>query len=68
MALALVLGAVMSRVVLTLLFHLVFTPVALVARATGKRFLETGFKDGSESYWVIRDGGGQTPCDSERQF
>ena len=68
MALAVVLGAVMSRVILTLLFYLVLTPVSLVARATGKRFLETGFRDGSESYWVLREGAGQTKDDIERQF
>ena len=80
MSIAVVLGAVMSRVVLTLLFYLVLTPVSLLARATGKRFLELGFKEDSASYWVNRgqegqEGqtgqsgqDGQTPSDSERQF
>lgn len=68
MALALVLGAVMSRVILTLLYYLVLTPVALFARAIGKRFLDTRFRNGSESYWEHRDQEGQSPSDSERQF
>ncbi|MCK4911199.1 MAG: hypothetical protein KAR83_06140 [Thermodesulfovibrionales bacterium] len=68
MSIAVVLGAVMSRVVLTVLFFLVLTPVSLLARATGKRFLELGFKEDRTSYWVKRGQEGQAPSDSERQF
>ena len=68
MSLAIVMGAVMSRVVLTLVFYLVLTPVALLARATGKRFLKLGFKEDRASYWEHRETEDQTPDDSERQF
>ena len=60
MTLALAIGWVMSRVVLTLVFVLVLTPLALVARLTGKRFLALRPDRGASSYWVPRDRGGQS--------
>ena len=54
MALALTLGWVMSRAVLVLLFALVLTPIALVARLSGKRFLELRPDPRASTYWVPR--------------
>ena len=54
MALALTIGWVMSRAVLVLLFALVLTPLALLARLSGKRFLELRRDPGAASYWVPR--------------
>ena len=68
MALALVLGAVMSRVVITFIFFFVLTPVSLAARLTGKKFLVMPFRDGSETYWVKRGAEDQMPEASEKQY
>ena len=57
MALALALGWVMSRVVLTLIFAVVLTPLALLARLTGKRFLALEPDPAAPSYWVRRESG-----------
>jgi len=57
MALALAIGWVMSRVVLTLVFAFVLTPLALLARLTGKRFLALGPDRSVASYWVERKPG-----------
>jgi hypothetical protein len=56
MALARALGWIVSRAVLLVAFALVLTPVALVARLLGKRFLDLKPDKSAPSYWVPRDG------------
>ena len=51
------LGWFVSRLVLTAIFLLVVTPIALVARLAGKRFLETRPEPGATSYWLRREAG-----------
>jgi hypothetical protein len=63
MALALALGWVMSRVVLTLVFAVVLTPLALLARLTGKRFLALEPDPTASSYWARRKPGERRPYD-----
>lgn len=52
---ALILGWIMSRVIITILFFLILTPIALIAKVFGKKFLDLDFRDGKTSYWVIRE-------------
>lgn len=47
-----VLSWVMTRVILSLCFYLVVTPIGLALRAFGKRPLDLRFKDDKPSYWV----------------
>ena len=47
-------GWVVSRVVLTLLFAFLVTPIALVARLLGKRFLDVQPDPAATTYWVPR--------------
>jgi hypothetical protein len=54
MALALALGWITSRLVLLLIFSLLLTPLALLARLLGKRFLALRPERGAVSYWVAR--------------
>ena len=58
MSLALAIGWVMSRAVLTLIFAGVLVPLALLARLTGKRFLALRPDRSAASYWVRREPGG----------
>jgi hypothetical protein len=51
MGFALVMGFIMSRVILFIVFFLVVTPIALVLKLTGKRFLDMSFKDNVGTYW-----------------
>ena len=50
-----VLGWVMTRVILSLLYYLVFTPVGLILKLTGKKVLDTSFRSEQKSYWIERD-------------
>ena len=49
-----VLGWIMTRVILSLLFYLVFTPIGLVLKLTGKHLLDTSIAKNQESYWIDR--------------
>ena len=63
-----VLGAVMSRVILSLVFFLVLTPMGLIRRAMGKDTLKlAAFKKGTASVFVTRTGA-FTPADLKTPF
>jgi len=55
MALAVVLGFIMTRVILSILFYLVITPINLISRLFGKDFLNLKIEKDKKSYWNIRD-------------
>ncbi len=55
MAFAIVIGWVMTRVVLVVVFFVGVTSVALIARIVGKRFLSLGFEPARTSYWERRE-------------
>ena len=63
MGLAFVLGFVMTRVILTLAFVLVFTPVGLFFRLIRRDVLAQRPDPEAESYWIARDTG---PSGKER--
>ncbi len=52
MTMALALGFVMTRVLLTIFFFLVLTPVALVFRLIGRDALHRKLDREAESYWI----------------
>ncbi len=54
MALALVLGTVMTAVLLTLVFYLVVTPIGLLMRAVGKDPMHRTPDASQETYWIER--------------
>lgn len=54
MSIALVLGSIVSRFLLVMIFFIMLTPIALLARWTGKRFLEERKERSNGSYWVER--------------
>lgn len=63
-----VLGAVMSKVILTCVYFLVLTPVGLVRRALGKDTLRlAAFKKGADSVFIARSGP-FTPADLKTPF
>lgn len=68
MTLAILMGWVMTRVILTILFFIVLTPLAFAARIFGKKFLELKIDKSRESYWEIREKKEIKPLDYERQF
>jgi hypothetical protein len=67
MILALALGWVMTRVLLTIVFFLVVTPVGLFQRLLGKRAIEVAFAPEAASYWQPRMARPRTD-DYEKQY
>jgi len=68
MMLALLMGFVMSRVILTILFYIVLTPIGLIAKLIGKKFMPLGFDKNAVTYWEKRENQVKQQIDYERQF
>ena len=68
MGLALVLGFVMTRVVLTLVFYVVLTPTGLLLRAFGKDPMHRHPEPEAPSYWISRTDEDRPPERLERYY
>jgi hypothetical protein len=68
MVFAIILGWFMTRVILSLLFYTVISPIGFVARIFGKDFLDTIKKKEESSYWNIRDSSVEQNQNYENQF
>ena len=67
MVFAVILGWIMTRVILSLVFYLIMTPIGLLTRLIGEDFLGLKKTD-SGSYWNLRDSNYETNQDYEKQF
>jgi len=63
-----VLGAVVSPIIMALLFFLVVTPVGLLMRLTGKDSLRLRRPRQCDSYWIVREPPGPTGESMSEQF
>lgn len=54
MKVAMVMARIMTTLLLTLMYLLVLTPIALLGRVCGQQFLERGFREKGGSYWIQR--------------
>ncbi len=68
MTLAILMGWVMTRVILTVLYYLVLTPIRIIAMLFKKNFLDLNIDKSAKSYWEIRKKSELKPSDYERQF
>jgi len=64
----LLLNAVVSPLVMALIFGLTITPIGWLMRLTGKRPLSLTFDRAAPSYWIHRDPPGPAPDSLPRQF
>ena len=68
MIFATILGWVMTRVILSLLFYIIVTPIGLILRFFGKQFLELRWDKSKESYWNFRTNEHLKKENYEKQF
>ena len=68
MTLAAILGWIMTRVILGILFYLVLTPIALAARLLGKQFLDLKWKHPQTTCWNDLSGKETKPDRYTHQF
>jgi hypothetical protein len=67
MTLAVVLGYIVSRLLLTILFYAVVTPLGLIIRLLGKDLLDLKMGD-RESYWHLRPQEDYNPNQTEKMY
>lgn len=65
---AIILGWIMTRVILIILFYLVLTPIGLLAKIFNNDFLDQKFDASKSSYWSKKVRKKFDPLDYERQF
>ena len=65
---ATILGWIMTRVILSLLFYTIFTSIGLILRFFGKQFLELRWEKSKESYWNFRTNEHLQKQNYEKQF
>lgn len=68
MSIAVVMGWIMTRVILVILFYLILTPLGFLARLFGKDFLSQKKDKNADSYWVVRKPVKFERSGHERQF
>jgi hypothetical protein len=68
MSFAVVMGFVMTRVILTILFYGLFTPASLVSKLLGKDLLDERWDKKAETYWVKRPATPFDPRSAENMF
>ena len=68
MIFATILGWIMTRVILSLLFYIIITPIGLIYRFFGKQFLELRWDKSKESYWNFKTNEHLQKENYEKQF
>ena len=68
LTMAVIIGWFMTRVILSILFYFVLTPIGLILRIFGKKFLELKYEKSQQSYWNYREAKEFKKIDYERQF
>lgn len=68
MAFALIIGFFMSRIVLTILFYFVITPIGLLTKLFGKDILDQKIQKNKASYWIPREQAPKTKESYENQY
>jgi len=68
MALGILIGWIITRLILIITFYIAVTLVSFLARLFNKEFLNLKFKENMDSYWIYRKGKRFEKSDYERQF
>ncbi|MDI6686755.1 MAG: SxtJ family membrane protein [Desulfobacterales bacterium] len=68
MTISIILGWIMTRVILSILFYLVVTPTRWLARLFGKQFLDLKINKNVKSYWIPKKELKLNKADYEKQF
>jgi hypothetical protein len=68
MVFAIILGWIMTRVILSVLFYVVISPIGLFSRMFGNQFIELKWDKSKDSYWNTRTTKQQNNVHYESQF
>ncbi len=65
MKLAGIMARIMTTLLLTVMFLLVLTPIALLGRLCGQKFVDSRFRAEGDSYWEPRTGTDRNSCEKQ---
>lgn len=68
MTLAIIISFIVTNIILTIFFYIFITPLSLISRISGKKFLENNFKQSALTYWIKKDYNMREVEDLEKQF
>ena len=68
MVFATILGWFMTRLILSILYYIVITPIGLILKLFGKEILDLKISNHETSYWNLRDSSKEKIQDYEKQF
>ena len=68
MIFATILGWFMTRLILSLLFYIIITPIGLFLKILGKDLLDLKEQENKKSYWTIRNSEMEKNQNYEKQF
>ena len=63
-----VMSVVMSTLILTIFFYVIFSPITLVRRMLGKKMLDLEWKDSRPTYWIDKQAAELSLARYEKQF
>jgi saxitoxin biosynthesis operon SxtJ-like protein len=66
--LALLISKITNPIITALMFYLLFTPIAVICRWTGKDLLRLKFDEKLDTYWIVRQPAGPPPESMRNQF
>ena len=68
MTISILMGWFMTRLILIVLFYAILTPIGIIARLCGKKFIDRTFDKNVKSYWIIRTAENRGSSSYEQQF
>ncbi|PJB00188.1 MAG: hypothetical protein CO128_01265 [Ignavibacteriales bacterium CG_4_9_14_3_um_filter_30_11] len=68
MSLAIILGWFMTRAILIFLFYIILTPIGIIAKVFGKKFLDLKIDESADTYWEYRKDEKISNSNLENQF
>jgi hypothetical protein len=68
MIFSILLSFISTKVIITLLFYFIVTPIGIIMRLSGKDFLDTKIDKNKSSYWIKRETKVYLSEDTEKQF
>jgi len=68
MSLAIILGWFMTRAILIFLLYIILTPIGIIAKVFGKKFLDLKIDESADTYWEYRKDEKISNSNLENQF
>ena len=68
MLLAIIIGWIMTRIILIIMYYIILTPISLISRLFRKQFLDLNWSNTKSSFWNLKNKNKFNKSDYENQF